>query len=62
VRIVVDDELCALHAQCVQAAPDLFRIDDDGALQYVADVPAGQEADAELATSVCPAAAIEVEP
>ena len=33
-KVRVDRDLCDLHGQCVFAAPELFRFDDDGELQY----------------------------
>ena len=50
------------HGQCVFAAPDVFGFDDDGELQYTAEVTDDLAARARAAVSVCPAAAIEVEP
>jgi ferredoxin len=60
-RITVDRSMCDLHGQCVFAAPELFRFDDDGELEYTAEVPSELEAKARQAASVCPAAAIEIE-
>ena len=61
-RVSVDRSLCDLHGQCVFAAPELFKFDDDGELEYTAEVPEELEAKARAAASVCPAAAIEIEP
>ena len=36
IRVVVDREICQDHGQCVFAAPDVFSMDDDGHLAYVA--------------------------
>jgi len=33
-RIEVDFNVCADHGQCAIAAPDIFRIDDDGHLVF----------------------------
>ena len=60
-RIQVDESLCDLHGQCVFAAPEVFRFDDDGELQYAAEVSGDLAAKAQAAALVCPAAAIEVE-
>ena len=61
-RIDVDLDLCELHGQCVAVAPDLFRFDDDGELEFTVDVPAGQEASAEEAAALCPTGAIALAP
>jgi ferredoxin len=60
VKIHVDRDICDLHGQCVFAAPDLFRFDDQGELEYVEDVPEGQEPKARTAAGVCPTGAIEI--
>lgn len=59
-KIHVDRDVCDLHGQCVFAAPDLFRFDEQGELEYVEEVPAGQEAKARTAAGVCPTGAIEI--
>ncbi|HET8673193.1 MAG TPA: ferredoxin [Thermoleophilaceae bacterium] len=61
-RITVDRDICDLHGQCVLTAPDIFRFDDDGELQYLPEVDGGLAAAAESAASVCPTGAIEIEP
>jgi ferredoxin len=61
-RIIVDRDLCDLHGQCVLTAPDIFRFDDDGELQYLPEVNPEQAALAESAASICPTAAIEIKP
>lgn len=59
-RIDVDHETCDLHGQCVFTAPEVFRFDDDGELEYVADVPAELEPKVRAAATVCPTGAIEL--
>ena len=59
-KIHVDRDVCDLHGQCVFSAPDLFRFDDRGELEYVEDVPEGQEGKARTAAGVCPTGAIEI--
>ena len=61
-RITVDRDLCDLHGQCVLTAPDVFRFDDDGELQYLPEVDGELAARVEAAASICPTAAIEIEP
>jgi ferredoxin len=61
-RIIVDRDLCDLHGQCVLTAPDIFRFDDDGELQYLPEVNSEQAVLAESAASICPTAAIEIKP
>lgn len=56
----VDNEICDLHGQCVFTVPELFRFDDDGELEYVAEVPAALESKAREAATICPTGAIEL--
>lgn len=59
-RIAWDEARCRQHGQCEIAAPDLFRLDVDGTLHVVTDVPAGQEDDAWAAADACPEQAITI--
>ncbi|MFJ6622739.1 ferredoxin [Kitasatospora sp. NPDC091335] len=60
-QVVVDMNQCQDHGQCVFAAPDVFRFDDDGRLAYVADPDEALRADVEEAADVCPLQAIRIE-
>jgi ferredoxin len=63
----VDRALCQVHAQCVFAAPEVFELDDDDRLVYVArfgdvDEPGDGLIDAvEEAARACPVQAIFLE-
>ncbi|GAA3137215.1 ferredoxin [Streptosporangium carneum] len=60
-KVVVDRALCQVHAQCVFAAPEVFELDDDDRLVYVAE-PDDALADAvEEAARACPVQAISLE-
>jgi ferredoxin len=58
----VDRDVCDLHGQCVLTAPEIFRFDDDGELQYLDEVGEELRAKAEAAASICPTGAIEIDP
>jgi ferredoxin len=60
VRISVDRDVCDLHGQCVFTAPELFRFDDAGHLEYTEVVPAELVGAVRRAARVCPTAAIEL--
>jgi len=62
-HVKVDDERCQGHGLCRISAPDLFFAREEDGNAYVKDetVPAGREADAELAADSCPELAIEVD-
>lgn len=59
-QIRVDDGICDLHGQCVFTAPELFRFNDAGDLEYRTDVPEELEPKARTAATVCPTGAIEL--
>jgi ferredoxin len=50
-KVVVDLSICDLHGLCVEAAPEVFQIGDDGALHVLI----------EKAVRECPTGAISIE-
>jgi ferredoxin len=60
VRILHDRDRCQLHGQCTIAAPEIFRFDDDGELEFDPAPDEALRADAESAMDVCPERAITV--
>lgn len=58
VRIVVDREVCESHGQCVHTAPEVFDLDDDGAVVHPGEVPGSDRAAVEAAAAACPVRAI----
>ncbi|MFF4186767.1 ferredoxin [Streptomyces sp. NPDC001691] len=60
-KVAVDMDKCQDHGQCVFAAPDVFRLDDNGHLAYLADPGDAFRADVEDAADVCPMQAIRIE-
>ncbi|MGW1716518.1 ferredoxin [Streptomyces sp. NPDC002156] len=61
-KITIDKSACSGHARCAVAAPELFRLDDDGyALPFDGEVPEGLEAAAHDGERACPERAITVE-
>ena len=61
-KITVDLELCQGHGQCEDAAPEVFRVSDDGFAELlVPDVTdAGLETKVRDAASRCPTDAIRL--
>lgn len=60
-RIEVDQARCDGFGFCEQAAPEVFRLDDEGEAQVLADpVGADLQAKAEEAARACPVAALRV--
>ena len=58
-HVQVNFDLCELHAQCVFAAPDVFRLNDDE-LEYEAEYDESLRADVQSAVSACPSQAISL--
>ncbi|MEU6008324.1 ferredoxin [Streptomyces sp. NPDC047453] len=60
-RVEVDQSLCSGHGQCAVAAPDLFRLDEDGyVLPYDGEVPEGREPHARAGSRACPERALKI--
>ncbi|MFE9924516.1 ferredoxin [Streptomyces sp. NPDC005774] len=58
-KITVDTTACSGHARCAAAAPELFRLDDDGyALVIEGEVPKDLEEAARDGERACPERAI----
>lgn len=61
-KVVVDFELCQSHGLCMQAAPEVFELRDDGFLYVLQETPAEELRDkVEKAARECPTGAIRVE-
>jgi len=58
-RVAVDRELCVGSGQCELLAPDVFEVDDDGAVRLLQQEP-GDGAAVRDAVSQCPTGAIAV--
>ncbi|MDT7726337.1 MAG: ferredoxin [Actinomycetota bacterium] len=60
IRVDVDLDLCASHGQCEFAAPEVFTLDDNADLAFVAEPGDDQAAAVRAAVRVCPTRAIRV--
>jgi ferredoxin len=59
-HVSVDRAKCDNHGQCTFSAPTVFRLNDQGILEYDDDVDDSLRADVEEAADVCPMQAIVV--
>ena len=60
-KVVVDLSACDLHGLCVEAAPEVFEIGDDGALRVLNETPADELREkVDKAVRECPTGAISV--
>lgn len=61
-KVVVDFELCQSHGLCMQAAPEVFEIRDDGFLYILNENPPSVlRKKLETAVRECPTGAIKLE-
>jgi ferredoxin len=61
-KVVVDLGQCDLHGLCVETAPEVFEIGDDGALRVLNEMPpADLRAKVDKAVRECPTGAISIE-
>jgi ferredoxin len=62
VKVVVDFDVCQSNALCMEIAPEVFEVRDDGLL-YLLDEHPGEELRAmvEEAVDTCPTQAISIE-
>ncbi|MBX6384449.1 MAG: ferredoxin [Microbispora sp.] len=60
-RVIVDMNICKDHGQCVFAAPEVFQINENGKLVYVAEPDESLRDAVEEAADVCPLQAITIE-
>lgn len=60
-KIIVDLNLCQDHGQCAIAAPDVFRMNDEGKLEYEEIADESRRLEVEEAADVCPVQAILIE-
>lgn len=60
-KVVVDRELCQGHGQCIDVAPEVFMMEDDGiAIVIVEEIGEKLLSKVEVAVSRCPADAIKI--
>ncbi|MFA6378300.1 MAG: ferredoxin [Candidatus Omnitrophota bacterium] len=57
----VDQNACVGSQDCVNACPQVFRMEGEKSVVYVSEVPKGAEEKCQEAADACPAAAITIE-
>ena len=60
ISINVDMDKCQHYGQCVFEAPDVFKLNDDDKLEFVATAYDSRRSDIESAVDVCPMQAISI--
>ena len=61
-KVVVDLNLCNVHGLCLETAPEVFDIGDDGVVRVLNETPPeGLRAKVNAAVKGCPTGAISIE-
>ena len=60
ININVDMDKCQHYGQCVFEAPDIFKLNDNDKLEYIATADDSRRNDIESAVDVCPMQAISI--
>ena len=60
ISINVDMDKCQHYGQCVFEAPDIFKLNDNDKLEFVATADDSRRRDVESAVDVCPMQAISI--
>ena len=61
-KVIVDYDLCEANAHCMQAAPEVFKLDSDDNLHLLQEQPPESLwASVEKAVRLCPKGALKVE-
>ena len=60
VTVKVDMDMCQHYGQCVFEAPQIFTLNSDDKLEYIAESDESNRGDIEAAVDVCPMQAIRI--
>ena len=60
-KVNVDQNICIGSQDCVNACPEVFKMEGEKAVAHVAEVPKGAEDKCRTASDACPAGAISIE-
>ena len=60
ITIDVNMDKCQHYGQCVFEAPDIFKLNENDKLEFVATADDSQRSDVESAVDVCPMQAISI--
>jgi ferredoxin len=60
IKVEVDMNKCQHYGQCVFEAPNVFRLNEDDKLEFVAEVDDSELENVEAAIDVCPMQAIRL--
>jgi ferredoxin len=60
INVDVDMDKCQHYGQCVFEAPDIFKLNENDKLEFVATADDSRRSDVESAVDVCPMQAISI--
>lgn len=60
IKVQVDMEKCQHYGQCVFEAPEVFELNDNDKLEFLATVDKSQLANVKAAADICPMQAIQI--
>ena len=60
-KVKVDQSICVGSQDCVNACPEVFKMEGDKAVAHAAEVPKEAEDRCQTAEGACPAGAISIE-
>ena len=60
IKVYVDMEKCQHYGQCVFEAPEIFKLNSDDRLEYLAIAEDSENANVTAAADVCPMQAISI--
>lgn len=59
IKVIVDMEKCQHYGQCVYEAPNIFKLNDEDKLEYLASADDSELANIQAAVDICPMQAIQ---
>jgi len=60
-KVKVDQSICVGSQDCVNACPEVFKMEGGKAVAHAEEVPKGAEDQCRTASGACPAGAISIE-
>lgn len=60
IKVEVDMQKCQHYGQCVFEAPNVFKLNSEDKLEYVAEVDDSEADNVEAAVDICPMQAIRI--
>ena len=59
IKVIVDMEKCQHYGQCVYEAPNIFKLNEEDKLEYLASADDSELANIQAAVDICPMQAIQ---